>query len=523
MNRWSVIVASLAMLTASFATTGAQAKDLEDRDWIEVRTANFQVRSIQGKKATLELAQHLELFRAAVSLLTNVSATEAPVPTRIIAVRGKSDFRKLGIDGDAAGIFSPGLRSNMIVIREARGMDETSTMLHEYVHFLIRNHSEQHYPKWYDEGFAEYLGMSDVSHGNFKIGLAAEHRRSSLNYSHWIPMRRILAPDDYADWTREMKAMFYGEAWALVHFLQNRPDREVPFPQDMAKYLELIEQGQDSVEAFETAFAISENKLNRQVKRYLEAGRFRYFRFAVEDLLPGFDVRAVSLTREAAALTLAEAALRFDNLDSAERWFTIAAAGEPTRPHAEAGLGDVRKFRGDYDAAQPHFEQAIALAPDDPYCQLDMAEFWHDRAVAGSTTPEFSEHLDRARTHYVKAWKLNDALPEIYAMYGRTFLTDNTQPEKAVEMLEEARHLLPSHLQIRLSLAQAYARAARTEDAIAAARSVLTWSHEGSDAAKHATKILEELAVDDAPTSPSAAPTDTTDTAAASEIESVGS
>ncbi len=497
MNYWPTITTSFAIMIAMLATATVGAKDLEDRDWIEVRTANFQVRSIQGEKATLELAQHLELFRAAVSKLTNVSATEAPVPTRILAVRGPNDFRELGIDDSVAGIFQSTMRNNIIVIREVRGMDENATMLHEYVHFLVRNHGDQRYPKWYDEGFAEYLSTSEFSRGLFKIGLAAEHRRGSLNHSHWIPMRRILAPDDYADWTQEMKAMFYGEAWALVHFLQNRSDRDVPFVQDMAQYLKLIEQGQDAVEAFETAFEITESKLSQQVKRYLEAGRFRYFRFEAEKLLPDFNAQAVRLSREDAALSLAEAALTFGERENAERWYTIAAADDRNRPHAEAGLGDVWKFREDYAAAQPHFEQAIALAPDDPYCQLDLAEFWHDRALSvGNQSAEFTDYLSRARTHYIAAWKLDDTLPETYAMYGRSFLTEGTQSEKAVEMLEEARYLLPSHLQIRLSLAQAYARAARTEDAIETARSVLTWSHEGSNTAKHAMEILKELAVD---------------------------
>jgi tetratricopeptide (TPR) repeat protein len=469
-------------------------KELEDRKWIEVRTPNFRISSVLREADTIELAQHLEMFRVAVSRVTNISSTDAPIPTNIYAMRGRGDFKSLGIDPDLGGVFLPGLRANTIVIRDARGMEETSIIMHEYVHFLARNHGRLQYPMWFDEGFAEYLSATRTHFDYFEVGRVPKHRRGSLIYSNWISMRNILSPKDFDRWGGERKAMFYAEAWALVHYLQNRSERDTPFGQDMGHYIELVESGKGDVAAFEEAFGITAKDLNREVKRYLDRGRFFFLQMKIDQLLPDFEPQVIRLSREQASLALAQIALRRGELDQAERWFTIATADEATRPQAEAGRGDVLKFRGEFEAAQPHFETAVALAPSDPYCQLDLAEYWHDRATNPDDTGNRMEYLERARDHYLKAWKLDDSMPEVYAMYGQTFVIEGKRYDKAIDMLEEAEYLLPSNIDVRLMLAEAYLGADRKEDAGDAARSVLAWSHDESDAAKRAREILARLA-----------------------------
>jgi tetratricopeptide (TPR) repeat protein len=444
---------------------------------------------------TIEAARYLELFRAAAFIVTNISSTESPIPTEILAVRRSGDFKSLGIDPDFAGVFLAGLRHNMIVIRDVHGLQETTTIMHEYVHFMARNHGYLHYPMWFDEGFAEYLSAARIHFEKFEIGGFADSRRTSFIYLNWIPIRKILSPEDYQGWSDRRRAMFYAEAWALVHYLLNRPERGDSFGKDMGRYIELVESGKGDVEAFEEAFGITANDLNKEVKGYLERGRFMSYRFDLDELLPAFEPVVTRLSREQASLALAKIALRTGELDRAEHWFTIATADRPTRPQAEAGLGDVLKFRGEFAAAQPHFEKAVALAPDDPYCQLDLAEYWHDRARNPDEADERPEYLERARDHYLKAWKIDDTMPESYAMYGQTFVMEGRRYDKAIEMLEEAKNILPSNIDVRLMLAEAYMGGDRNEDAIEAARSVVAWSHEESDAAKRAREIISQLSL----------------------------
>ncbi len=117
------------------AACPASGKALEAREWIEVRTPNFRIRSVLSEKDSIELVRHLEMLRVAVSRVTNISRTDSPIPTEIYALRRSSDFKSLGISSNMAGIFRTGLRKNLIVIRNLRGKEEIHFIKHEYVHF----------------------------------------------------------------------------------------------------------------------------------------------------------------------------------------------------------------------------------------------------------------------------------------------------------------------------------------------------------------------------------------------------
>ncbi|MGI9287848.1 MAG: tetratricopeptide repeat protein [Pseudomonadales bacterium] len=482
----------LALLTFILSASPALGKALEDRNWIEVRTANFQVRSLSGEKDTIKLARRLEMFRAAVAIVTNVNSTDVSIPTEIYALRRGRDFKHFGLDHDFGGEFMAGLRSNTVLLRDANSMEEATTILHEYVHFLVSNHGRQHYPKWYNEGLAEYLSAIRNRRELFDIGLVAKHRRASLKDSRWIPIRKILTAEEYYEkWADESKEMFYAEAWALVHYLKTRPDQKNSFSENMGRYLEFVESGKNDVDAFAEAFGITARELDSEVKRYVSNGEYKTFTFEADKLLPAFKVDVAKLTREQVSLGLAKIALKRGELDRAEHWFTIAEGQELTRPRAEAGLGDVFKFRGDFEAAQPRFEQAAALAPNDPYSQLDFAEYWHYLAMNTKDAADRKEFLGSARNHYVKAWKLDDSTPETYAMYGQTYLMEGNY-SMAIEMLEEAESLLPSNLDIRLILTEAYAGAGRNEQATEAARSIVAWSHDEA-VTKRVQEILAQL------------------------------
>ena len=468
-------------------------KDLEDRKWIEVRTQNFRIHSLMNEKRSIDLARDLETFRVVASIVTNTDLLDASVPTEIYALTGVNVSKNFGVSRNIAGFFRPGLRRNIIVIRDTFSMDGAAIILHEYVHFLIRNKSSLNYPTWFDEGFAEYLSSTEIESGVVTIGGVPKHRIASFKHSAWIPMRRLLSLMGHENMNPERAAMFYAEAWGLVHYLQNRTDSDRPFGQELKHYTMLLESGTDAVEAFEEAFAITVRDLDKNVKRYVRGNRIPGIRFSIDDLLTDFNPEVNVLTREQISLALGQIALQSDKLDNANHWFTVAATDDLYRPRAESGLGDVRKFRGEYDDAEPYFERAVALAPSDPYCHLDFAEYWHDRAEDTEQKESQAEYLAKARKYCVNAWKIDASIPEVYAMYGKTFLIGNEDFDKAIEMLEQAERLLPSSITVRASLAEAYLGANRLGAAERTARSVLVWSHGESDTAKRAREILESV------------------------------
>ena len=78
-------------------------------------------------------------------------------------------------------------------------------------------------------------------------------------------------------------------------------------------------------------------------------------------------------------------------------------------------------------------------------------------------------------------------------MYGQFYILEGQDFDKAIDMLEEARYLLPADLGIRLNLAEAYVGGGRLEDARATANSILPWTREKSQMADRANTILEQI------------------------------
>lgn len=469
------------------------AKDVEDRNWIEVRTPNFEIRSLLREEQTIKLAHHLEVFRVVASIVTNTRLVDSPVPTEIYAIGSGRASKSFAMDTTTAGFFRDGLRKNTIVVRNTVGVKGVAIIMHEYVHFLLRNQGNTNYPMWFHEGFAEYLSSAAFEDGIVTIGNMPKHRIGSFKYGNWINLRQVISRNGGDDWGPKRGSMFYAESWGLVHYLQNREDDDKPFGQRLQHYVQLMDSGIESVEAFEEAFATNMHDLDKNVRRYLGGNRIPGFRFELDAVVTNFEPEVGVLSREQISLALGHYGLMINELEKAERWYTIAANDERYKARAEAGLGDVQKFQENYDAAQPYFQRAIELAPDDPLCQLDMAEYWHDRARATEEEEEQAVYLAKARDHYLIAWKLDESMPETYAMYGESFLIDGKDYNKAIEMLEQAQSLLPSSIQIRLFLAEAYQGDERKDESAAAARSVLAWTHGESEAAEKAQEILDGL------------------------------
>jgi tetratricopeptide (TPR) repeat protein len=261
----------------------------------------------------------------------------------------------------------------------------------------------------------------------------------------------------------------------------------------MTQYVAQLKAGKSHIEAFEATFDITATDLDLEVRRYFKKALVPNYRLNIDKVVPDFAPKVTVLTSERTSLVFAQAALLNGQLDTAEQWFTIAATFEDVRPQAESGLGSVLVEREDFDAAQAHFEKAVALAPDDPYVQLDIAKYWSARAKNSVGTVDQFANVARAREHFINAWKIDASMPEVYALYGETFLLGDKDYDRAIEMLQHAERLLPSSISVRLSLAESYFGASRFAEAESSARLVLRWSQSETDAVERAQAVLDRL------------------------------
>ena len=144
------------------------------RDWIEVRSPNFQVFSDRGERTARRVASELERIR---QLLQGVlpGATADPLrPVVVIAVRGEDDFVELFpqyADGPRpAGVFSSGGFRHHIVLRVEAGRE---TIYHEYFHLLTRLNAGR-LPSWLVEGLAVVYETTEIKGRTARVGIPGE-------------------------------------------------------------------------------------------------------------------------------------------------------------------------------------------------------------------------------------------------------------------------------------------------------------------------------------------------------------
>ncbi|MFK8029373.1 MAG: tetratricopeptide repeat protein [Gammaproteobacteria bacterium] len=476
------ILKQLILVLTGLACISAQPAKLEDQLWLEITSDNFTLHTTLETKEAIDVLHYLELLRAAVPVVTNIASTESPIPTTIIAVRNIRELKKLGLGRNYGGAFYRGVRNNLIVLRDSKFHESSGVAMHEYVHYLTRNGSSQEYPRWYSEGFAEYFGTAVLNGNSFEIGRFPAERARQFRNCDWLHLAKVIAN------TGSSACMFYPASWAAVHYIQSMPNHVKLF----SDYLQRVEQGEDDVEAFSTAFDVNITTFNFQIKQYVKKGKFSYIGIPADELLTQFETDTRPLLKHEVTLLLAQAAFRMGKLDNAQYWFELAANYNETRAEAEAGIGDVHKYQKDYESAEPHFIKAVELAPENINVLLDMGEYWLSRARAEKDNELRDMHLKTARKYFGKAWKLDDTGPETYAMYGRSFLLQENF-EKSIDTLEAANRILPSDINVRMDLAEAYTGLGQFDDARGHARAVRAWSHDSSSVKKKAEELLKKI------------------------------
>ena len=486
------LVACLSI--GALAPAPVLGKDLATRKWIEVSTPHFRVQSRLNEKRTVEPVRYLDLMRRTVPLITNLEIQADPIPTHVVTLSTRGELGAFGMGQTVAGVFASGLRNNTILLRNVIGMDETHVMLHEYVHYLTATDAGFDYPLWFREGIAEYLAGSRIEDGYFYVGVP---RRESgdLRSRKWLSAEKLLDSRGYRKLRGPEVLQFYEQSWLLVQFLLSSID---DFPGAMQHYLEQRSAGVAETEAFEDAFGVAAPDLNQAMRTYLFNGCCKVFRLSIEALQPDFQANVTVPDEHAVALRLGQIALRFGEEKMARRWFEYALDSTTTRARAEAGLGDLLKFAGEYEAAEAYFDRALEAGPDDPYVQLDTAEFWLNRYLSDEAAPERDGYLSLAKKHFVASWKLDDTIPETYVFYGRSLMVSGDDYAQAVLMLEEGLRRLPTHARTRAWLAEAYARAGRVDDAVRTANSIIHLGHGNAEFAKEALALVEDIAGADA-------------------------
>jgi tetratricopeptide (TPR) repeat protein len=469
----AVVVAILLLLAGA-----ASAAELWERRWVEVRTDNLRLLSGLDERRSREFAVEIENFRRFILAVTNVQDVRERVPTTVYLMPERRP--EFGLRGSIAGYLRKTMRSNELVLSPSGGfLDEA--IKHEYVHLVVHTHSALLYPAWFNEGLAEVLMTFEINGSDIVFGKASPVRASWLNatnrYQQVLEFDRLLSVASTRTLERDQVGMFYAQSWLLMHYLNfGRPDADLAA--EMTEYLGLTAEGVAPVPAFEQAFGIEVARLRSVLRKY--STKLPFFRGKMPDPYPAdrTTVRAVPADQVATELGWL---LMFgsDGAKAAEPYFAAALARNPANGRALAGMGDVRKFAGDLEAAGQFYERAIASEPGNALNELEYAEYFAAIAEAAARRGDAAAAAGawvEARRHYARSYKIDPAIPETLAMNGMSYLAEG-QADKAVESLEMAWELYPGNESLRLMLAQALVAAGEADAARPHARAVAARFH----------------------------------------------
>jgi tetratricopeptide (TPR) repeat protein len=481
-------------LTLTFlALSGfASASDvaLDEREWKLLTSENFRVHTVLSDERTTELLRQLEVMRVALGNPNATATFQAAVPTVILALDNDADYQLIGAPDTTVGFFISDQRENAIVVQVNDQVHGVRTILHEYVHYLHRQNGRVTYPKWFEEGNAEYLSSSRVSEESYDYGLPIVSRLQSLTFASWLPMTDVLELSDLSSLTIDQGDLFYSQSWLLVHYLNSLPNADASIPKNIRRYGELVVGGSSRVTAFEQAFSLKVDDLDDKLLKYLLANDFQFRSIAIDTALPDFSPRIETLSTSEVQLALAEMAMRFLNDKEAEQWFTKALSDDVTRPRAESGLGTVYGYRGDISKASERFEAAIYLVSYDFRMWMDYAQFWADRISVTDDIIQRESYGKRLEESLRNALTISDATPELNALMGFAYMAQGKDIDEAIEFLIAATEQSPTDQPSRLLLASAYLFAKRFHLAISTAESVLRFEHESNEITAAADEII---------------------------------
>ena len=255
-------------------------------EWLKAESEHFVIYGDTSRGEITRYAQKLERFDA-------VLRAYFPIPTEyetprldILLANGAADMNSIapGISGGVAGFYAPDSGRIFAVVNTRSEMGDV-VIFHEYAHHFMFQMTATAYPSWFVEGFAEYYGMSEIRPDRVKIARVSQGRMNTLvmGANRWAPMEDVLRWRVSAA-GRYRAFDYYAQSWALTHYMLATPERTAK----LGQYLGLVKTGADPVVALNTAFALTPEQLQEELRRYL--------RGAVNELTPQIQLPEAEVT-----------------------------------------------------------------------------------------------------------------------------------------------------------------------------------------------------------------------------------
>lgn len=432
--------------------------------WREVQSPHFRVVTDGSERDGRDVAKEFEQMRSVFAGNFPKATLETGAPLLVVAVR-ESGLHALAPslwkDRDrVAGEFFRGWERQYALVRlDSFGDLNQVVVFHEYTHSIF--HANMHWlPTWLDEGLAEFYGYTRFQGDHIYVG-APSVRIGHLRSDSLIPMKQMLVADSrtFAKDDRRTDT-FYGEAWAMVHYMNFGPD--MGGGGKLNQFVALLESGKPQSEAFQQIFGdpkAFEEKLYQYISKLgITTGL----------LPPGQPIDAKSFP--ARVLTAAETNYELGSFDigvhdasEGKKRLQAAESADPSLagPHEELGFLAWRK--GEDEEAKTEWRKAVSADPSS--YRSSFALLMSGNPLKQQNQQQLAQTQHALETLKEQAPKYAPVLAELALVQWRLGrINPAYQSALAAERLEPWRagyHLLTGHILLQgrqPKVAETYAR-----------------------------------------------------------------
>lgn len=239
-------------------------------EWKKAESNHFIVYGEIGDERLRLMAMRLEKLHLTQSAMTGLANGKQSIKVKVYVVDSFYDVQKTMPfpRNGVAGYYNATPRGPFTVISTEsnanRGFSSRLVLFHELTHHFMFQYFPATYPLWYVEGFADFIGATDIKDGSDTVEMGKPNvvRYLSFATTQWYPVRKLLEARNYDDLGDDLH-MLYAEGWLLTHYLHFGGKRDG----QLEKYLLAINQGKPFAQAARDAFG-DLDKLDAELKAY---------------------------------------------------------------------------------------------------------------------------------------------------------------------------------------------------------------------------------------------------------------
>ena len=402
-------------------------------DWYEASSKHFVVYADEDADKLKTYTERLERFDQALRLITGTPDLALSPSSRVhvYVVENVSAIQKLYGGRGPAGFMDPRASGTVAYVPQSDGnsdLDAQTILQHEYAHsFMFASWPSVVFPKWFVEGFAEFVGTAFYRDDTLIIGKAPDYRAYGVDRTAAMPAERLLSLDP-KDKGLDSQTL-YGRGWLLTHYslLGGHPEQ-------LVNYIKALNEGKSLDQANEAFGSLS--RLDAQLNAYGKRSTLPSIAIPADKVKVG-EIKIRKLTAgEASTMKARIYSTRGVDEERAKtvvEWAREGAAAYPNDAGAQNELAEAEFDAKNFAAAEAAADRALAADPKSIHALLYKGMAQMEQAKAAK---DFSaERWKTIRSWFIKANKLDTQYPQPLILYYDSY---EAQGQKAPKSAQDA-------------------------------------------------------------------------------------